>query len=159
MKTMIVISDSHGNVSALEGLSQIMKYSDYIVHLGDYQRDIKLFSRDYGDRIYSVKGNCDLGHDEQVIEVEDVKVLLTHGNAYGVKSGLTNLSLRAKELNVDLVLYGHTHLANIEVSDGITYVNPGTTSRYQAKSYAYVVIHEKKITAKIVDIREMYESI
>jgi putative phosphoesterase len=64
------------------------------------------------------------------------------------------LSYRAKELGCSLVLYGHTHYAEIIEDDGLTLVNPGAIHSPVAgtPSYAYVVIQGDKVTAKIVDI-------
>ena len=116
-------------------------------------REAKGWTREeLGAKIYSVKGNCDGGGADQIIEIEGVKVLLTHGDKYGVKNCLLNLSFRAKELGVNAVFYGHTHIANIEVIDKITFINPGCMTSFGQKSYCYAVFHQGKLTAKIVDV-------
>lgn len=152
MKKILVLSDTHGNISALEKLSNIMAESDMIFHLGDYQKDILLF-KEFQDKIYSVKGNCDGGGIDQIVQVEDLKILLTHGDRYGVKNGLYNLFLKAKELDVNVVFYGHTHDANIVNEQGIYLINPGALKGFFQKSYCYAVVYGDKITAKIVDVR------
>ena len=43
MKTILVLSDTHGNLSDMEKLKGIMAESDYVFHLGDYQSDILAF--------------------------------------------------------------------------------------------------------------------
>ena len=111
-----------------------MKESDYIFHLGDYQSDIALFSREFGDKIHSVKGNCDMGGGDEILDIEGVKIMITHGNEYGVKNGLTRLNFKAKEVGASVVFYGHTHLAKIEEFDGITFINPGTLKSFINKS-------------------------
>ncbi len=151
MKKIIVFADTHGNVSSIEGLVGIIKESDYVFHLGDYQRDILSF-REFSDKIYSVKGNCDGGGEDLIVEIEDVKLLLTHGDRYGVKSGLDALVRKAKELGVDAVFFGHTHDAYLEKHDGIYFINPGTTKGFYKKTYCYTVIQGKQITSKIVPI-------
>lgn len=40
MKKIVVISDTHGNFSCIEKLLGIMKESDYVFHLGDFEKDI-----------------------------------------------------------------------------------------------------------------------
>ena len=151
MKTLLILSDTHNNIKALEQLSSIMKDSDYIIHLGDYQKDIMLF-REYSNKIYSVKGNCDGGGEDLVLEIENTKLLLTHGDKYSVKTTLTNLLFRAKEIGANVVLYGHTHIPKIEEYDGITFINPGTLSYYGEKTYCYLVINGNKTVSKIVSI-------
>lgn len=154
MKTIVVLSDTHGNISAIERIYQILKESDYIIHLGDYQSDIMLFAREFGNKIISVKGNCDMGGGYEIIEIEGVKILITHGSDYGVKNGLTRLNFKAKEVGANVVFYGHTHISNIQEFDGVTFINPGAMKNFLNKSYCYAVAHNGKLTAKIVDITE-----
>ncbi len=153
MKSIVVVSDTHGNFSALEKLLPIMKESDYVFCLGDYQRDILAYKRELGDKIYSVSGNCDGGGGELILEIEGNKILLTHGHEYNVKSSLYRLVLRAKELGVNTVFYGHTHQSDIVCEDGITFINPGCATRFGESSYCYAVIYNGKITVTIVPIR------
>lgn len=125
MKTFIVISDSHGNLSAIERLYGIMQESDYVVHLGDYCSDMREYSEPLCEKLYCVKGNCDGGGEDFLLQVDGKKILLTHGDRYGVKSGLYKLLLRAKEVQADAVLYGHTHIAEITEIEGITFIIRG----------------------------------
>ncbi len=153
MKKIVVLSDTHGNLSLIEKLSDIIKESDYVFHLGDYERDINAFVREFGeDKIRSVKGNCDGGGEDLILDIEGLKILLTHGDRYGVKNGLLTLSLKAEELGVKAVFYGHTHIADITERKDILYVNPGTTKGFLNKTYCYCVIYHGKITAKIVSL-------
>jgi len=130
MKTLFVISDTHGNGEKIKKLLPIMEESDYVIHLGDYITDTRYLSEKVYEKLYAVKGNCDGGGDDLIIEVENKKILLTHGNRYGVKQGNLKLLLKAKEIGVDAVFFGHTHKSLAEEVDGITFVNPGTLSRY-----------------------------
>ncbi len=153
MKTIVVLSDTHGNLSSIEKISTIVHESDYVFHLGDCKSDILAFSREFGDKIHAVAGNCDGGGADEIIEIEGVKILLTHGDKYGVKNGLLKLVLRAKELGVNAVFYGHTHQADITICDGIQLINPGNTKSFIDKTYCYAVVHDGKLVAKIVPIR------
>ena len=151
MKTILFLSDTHGNLSAIQKLNGIMRDCDYIVHAGDYYHDLREWQDEYCDKIYQVKGNCDGGGGDLVFEVENVKVLLTHGDKYGVKSSIFKLLLRAKEVGANLVLYGHTHVADVLEVDGITLINPGSMSKFHDNSYCYIVINKDKIVCKIVN--------
>ena len=153
MKKIVVLSDTHGNLSAIEKLLPIIQESDYLFHLGDYERDIKLFEREFvGNKLFTVKGNCDGGGDDLVLDIENVKILLTHGDKYGVKNDLTRLKYKAEELGVNAVFYGHTHCAEVLEENGVLYVNPGTAKGFFEKTYCYAVVYNGKITAKIVAI-------
>lgn len=151
MKKILILSDTHGNIRTLEKLTGIMKDADLIFHLGDYQKDIQLY-KEFSNKIYSVKGNCDGGGKDLELDVEGVKILLTHGDKYSVKSTLTKLFFKAKEQGFSLVCFGHTHQALIEENDGIMFINPGSLSEYGYKSYCYCVIHQGKIVPKIVNL-------
>ena len=153
MKSIVILSDTHGNLSAIEKILPILKESDYVFHLGDYAKDILNFNRELGDKIYSVLGNCDWGEEDKILEIEGVKIMLTHGHEYGVKNGLTRLKFKASELGVKAVFYGHTHNADIVENEGVLYINPGNMTRVGECSYCYCVVHDKKITATIVPIR------
>ena len=151
MKTIVTISDTHGNFSAIDKILPIINENDFCFHLGDFERDILAYGKDIKSKVYSVKGNCDGGGEDQILQVENVKVLLTHGDRYNVKISLYSLFLRAKELDVNLVFYGHTHNAEIIEQEGIYLVNPGAMNKYGQSSYAYTVIHDQKIVCKIVN--------
>lgn len=154
MKTITVVSDTHGNRKALDALDTVFAESDYILHLGDTSGDGSYVRSKYPDKTYLVKGNCDpikLGEDELVIEIEGVKIFATHGHLYSAKHTLLKLAERAKELGCAAALYGHTHRADEREIDGVLLINPGTMSRYTQKSYCYLVINDKKIVCKIVE--------
>ena len=152
MKKLLILSDTHGNISAMEKLKDIMAESDYIIHLGDNEKDINLY-KEFSQKIFSVAGNCDGGGIDKIVEIEGLKILLTHGDKYGVKSTLTNLFFHAKEIGVNVVMFGHTHSALIEQIEGITFINPGALKGYFDKSYCYAVIYNGKITTKIVNVK------
>ncbi len=153
MTTITAFSDSHG-LELPSKLVEVANESNLVFFLGDGAfslGDILLHKGFYG-----VKGNCDPAgfEQEQVVEAEKVRILLTHGDKYGVKYDLTSLYMRALELNCQLVLYGHTHFGAVDECAGVTLVNPGAISscRNGAPSYAYIVVSNGKFVVKIVNI-------
>ena len=152
MKTFLILSDTHGNIAAMNTLKGIMAECDYIIHLGDYHRDLQSFSEEFCEKIYSVNGNCDGGGKDLVFEVDGKKILLTHGDRYDVKSSLYKLLLKAKEIKADVVMFGHTHIPVVEERDGILFINPGTLNGYTEKTYCYMVLTGGKAVAKIVNV-------
>ena len=154
MKTFLVLSDTHGNVTAINRLREIIGESDYLVHLGDNERDIVEYKMRFPNKVISVKGNCDGGGVDKEMTVESVKILFTHGDRHGVKNGLERLYYYSKEKGYDLVLYGHTHIASCQKAEEITFINPGTLKKYEPnKSYAYLILHQGKITCKIIEVK------
>ena len=152
MKTFIIISDSHFRTGAVGRVERLFPENDFIVHLGDGAGEMRPFAREFPEKFYVMKGNCDFsyGNDECVIEAEGVSVLCCHGHRYGVKRGLDDLVARAKELGCTVALYGHTHIANIEERDGVLCINPGALGDYAQPSYCFMAIHQGKVTPSIV---------
>lgn len=154
MKTFVVLSDSHSHRERIEKLRPLFAENDYIVHLGDGQGDMRDVAREYPEKVFSVKGNCDfsVGLDEGTIETEKLKILYCHGHKFGVKSGLERLAQYAKQKGCDVALYGHTHIADIRYVEGVLCVNPGALSSFTQPSYCYLVLHNGKATATIVNL-------
>ena len=154
MKKLVVISDSHGKINELEKLSPLFLENDYVVHLGDGSADMRPYSALAPDKFFVMQGNCDfsLALSEYVLDVEGVRIFMTHGHKYGVKTFLSGLAHAAKERDCQIALYGHTHLARIDEIDGVTCINPGTM-RYPLESggsYCYLVVHGDKFYPTIV---------
>jgi len=100
-----------------------------------------------------VPGNCDPGCTEprtKVTEIAGRKVLLTHGDGYGVKNGLANLIKKARSEEAEIVLFGHTHQAMVRQTDGLLLINPGTLEhRASCRSYAILEIADAVLSATI----------
>jgi len=150
---MLVISDTHGNYTlAMKAHSQ-SEQIDIIAHLGDGFSDAELMRELLDEQVISVAGNCDFCSSaprELLWECEGKRILLTHGDAYGVKTGLDTLKRRAREIGADLVLFGHSHLATQELYSDILFINPGTMMNASLqKSYAIVDVLPDGITASL----------
>lgn len=127
-----------------------------VIHLGDGAVDANLLNDALDMTVIHITGNCDLGSvspRELLWECEGKKLLLVHGDAYGVKNGLGRLEKRANEVGADAVLFGHTHRATITTLSGILAVNPGTLIRgSQHTTFATLEITPQGITADLYDI-------
>ena len=157
MKSIIVLSDTHGNRGDIRKLYPLFTECDCIIHLGDTSSDGSMIRSDFAGKTYLLNGNCDvprLGEDTLTLEIEGVKIFACHGDRLGVKRGTAELARRAAEEGADIALFGHTHRAVEEQKDGVTLFNPGTLSRYAAfKSYLYLAVYDKKFTGKIVELQ------
>ena len=155
MKSFIIVSDSHRNRAALNRLDAVFAECDCIIHLGDMSSDGGYVREKYPEKTIVINGNCDfdkLGDNERVIEAEGVKIFMCHGHMYSVKQTLTRLAERAKELGCGIALYGHTHEARVDDSDGVKLINPGNLSRYGSNSYCYLAVHNGTAVEKIVEL-------
>ena len=152
MKTAIVVSDTHGNVGDLKKLIPLMSENDYVLHLGDGERDLNCLPPEIKAKVINVKGNCDdcLTPTEKIVEIENVKIFLTHGHNYGVKGSLYRLLLKGKEIGASVCFYGHNHRASVEQVEGVYLVNPGNLTRYSAnKTFCFCTFSDGKFTATI----------
>ena len=127
-----VMSDSHGNMRQVKYALRAMGDVDLILHAGDFYDDGVRLSAVAPVRVVAVVGNCDMRADgplEEVLEAGGKRILLTHGHRYGVKYGLQSLAERARVLQADVVVFGHTHIAHVSTEDGILFLNPGSCFR------------------------------
>ena len=120
--TLLVLSDSHGRPDRIDEAIRRVR-PDGILFAGDGLRDLTRLEIPEGCPLWAVSGNCDwlsspliIGGNvfqpetEELITVEGVRILLTHGHRYDVKSGPTRAIYRAMELEADVLVYGHTHI-------------------------------------------------
>jgi putative phosphoesterase len=153
---ILVISDTHDNFSLALKACQRAEPFDLLIHLGDGADDASLLDDALDVQVIHVAGNCDFGSAsprELLWESEGKKLLMMHGDAYGVKSGLGLLEKRAGEAGVDAVLFGHTHRARITSLSGILAVNPGTLiGSAQQKSFAILEVTPTGISALLHSI-------
>lgn len=145
---LFVISDTHGKLDRVRDVYKRLHGVDFLIHLGDFQKDASKLEEEFGIDVISVKGNMDgsfSSKDFQVIETEFGRLLLTHGHMENVKVSLQNLLYRAKELDCKAALFGHTHAPFYDQVDGIYLLNPGSLSmpRDSAKA-SYGIVNTKK---------------
>ncbi len=114
---ILVFSDSHGRVNKIRAvLEKQIKKPDAVIFFGDGLNDFD--SIDLGNTpFYAVSGNCDRTSffeypsepPEKMLSLCGLKIMITHGHLYSVKSGLSRLVYSALEKGADIVLFGHTH--------------------------------------------------
>ena len=80
---ILVLSDSHGNISNMEEAVEREK-PDMILHLGDCWRDAERLAERYPDiPMEHVPGNCDCRPEEpaeKLLFLGDCRVLICHGH-------------------------------------------------------------------------------
>jgi len=143
---LLVLSDSHRNISRMRHAVN-QTNPDAILHLGDHIDDAQTLRQEFQSIVFHiVKGNCDFqatGKDELFMIIGGVKIFMTHGHKYGVKSGLAALVERSRQLGADLSLYGHTHRALLRDERGLWLMCPGQMERHDNRltaSYGVVTI-------------------
>ncbi|WP_026528506.1 YfcE family phosphodiesterase [Butyrivibrio sp. VCD2006] len=156
---LLVISDSHGYPGFAKKAIEKEAPFDILVHCGDIQEPITSITGENPPyEVKIVRGNCDYGNSlplDEEFKAGFLSVWATHGNAYNVKyeENLKTLKEAAKSRHADLVLFGHSHYAEIVVDkeEKITLVNPG--------SICYPQVTGDKATYAVITIKDDYDII
>ncbi len=142
---VVVVSDTHGSITAWRSIVNLVGRDHLFLHLGDILYhgprnplpdgyDPKSLAEELKNyRIDFVRGNCDADVDAMVLGLPEIpeiaeetfgnwKVLMTHGE------DLEDERAIAKGHNVDVLLRGHTHIPKIEKHDEVIVINPGSPS-------------------------------
>lgn len=149
---IIVLSDSHGDRMTIEHVAK--EAADAYFHCGDSEI---AESDPVFQSMFKVRGNCDMDHafpNEVEATVGTKKVWMVHGHHHNIKSSLMTLFYKANEKEVDIVLFGHSHLYGAEVRDGILFVNPGSVLLPRGGNPAtYAVIEwDEEVTVTFKDL-------
>ena len=152
-----VVSDTHGAKNAIRRVKKAIANADVLIHLGDNIADLKYIKEDFKGEVYGVNGNCDFTSNfpiEQIVEIEGKRFFITHGHKYGVKYDISTIFYKGKELGVDAVLFGHTHVKVIDQEEGVWIINPGSTSlpKDRSESMAFIEIKNNSIYAYTKDL-------
>lgn len=126
-----VISDTHGDMPAISLAVAAVGAVDLWIHAGDYSQDGSFLAEITGVPVVTAAGNCD-GHTaakiDEFITIANKKIWVTHGHRYKVKYGEQELLWWARQYEVDIVVYGHTHVADITWQQELLIFNPGSAS-------------------------------
>ena len=130
---ILVLSDSHSAMRFMRACVDAIK-PQAIVHLGDYYDDGETLKELYPHiELHQVPGNCDRYRcppwvqERLCYSVCGVRLFMTHGHKYAVKTNTAKLEAEARVLHAKAALYGHTHIAECRRDDtGMWILNPGT---------------------------------
>ena len=158
---IIVMSDTHGNYSALESIIMRNTDADRFIHLGDGERELDRFIVSHeiiSQKIIHVAGNCDylsFSQDVFTLPVMEHKIFAAHGHQFGVKSSLERLKAIARSNGCDIVLYGHTHERFQSYEDGMWIMNPGSAACPRdgnRPSFGHIDISPAGVVTNITDV-------
>ena len=173
MKLMIA-SDLHGSAYYVNLLCERMKAEapERLVLLGDllYHGPRNGIPRGYDTpkvadmlnaitpRPICIRGNCDGEVDQMVLDfpmLEEQGVLFADGRCFFLTHG-HHLEEAARRLTGgDVIFYGHTHLPDFTLRDGIYYVNPGSVScPKDGTAHSYLICEHAALTCKDVETGE-----
>jgi putative phosphoesterase len=157
MSKILIVSDSHGITKELEELKERHRNEvGLMIHCGD--SELTADGR-YMDGFAAVRGNCDfdLMYPLERIEVMDgLKIYVTHGHKYSVKSSLMRLHYRAREVDANIVCFGHSHILGAEMIAGVLFINPGSIllpRERREKTYVILDVREGKATLSVFELK------
>ena len=152
-----VISDTHGDQAAIRQIVKMATDIDMWLHAGDCSQDAEYLAGLVAVPVLAAKGNCD-GHTtarlNEFVDFLGYKIWLTHGHRYGVKQGIQELLAVAKENDIKIAIYGHTHVPDNRWCEGVFIFNPGSaTSSYgNHGTYGVLEIVDHQVVGSIVEL-------
>lgn len=142
---LLVISDTHRHIGPVIDLLQGDHRFDRILHLGDMVQDALDLESLFDLPLDVVSGNCDWGsagvRHHEVLELAGKRIFMTHGHMEHVKAGDGLLRKIATKENYDVILYGHTHHADVQYEGDCILMNPGSIGLPRDGAPSYGVIH------------------
>lgn len=156
---LIVLSDTHLKTGEIPGqLQSLLKDCDLIVHAGDFS-SVKAYNAfNASGKLKAVSGNDDSSELKQLLperlkfEVEGVKIGVVHEGGLSVMD-TTAQGYLAKEMEVDVLIFGHLHRPLIERKD-VMLVCPGspTKPRMSNPSVVEIIIEKGSIEGRILTL-------
>lgn len=139
-------------------LLDMLASSDMTVHAGDFV-SLQCYN-ELGDisRLVAVAGNMDAYELKQILprhttfEADGIRIGVTHRGQLSM-TDVTGLGYLAREMEVDLLIFGHLHTPRIQKTGDITLLCPGspTAPRFSQPSAAEISIQEGNASAVIVN--------
>ena len=158
-----VMSDSHGNTEYIKRVIDFAEKenTNFIIHLGDNYSDMEEFNL---PNIIKIPGVYDEEYYNHLIKhriiknFEKLRSLLSHTKVSHVNDLPTDKKpeelIEKKE--IDLLLYGHTHIPEVKFENGVLFVNPGHLRKEDKKGYpptfAVLELKEREVIVKILKI-------
>ncbi len=141
---IIVMSDSHSAYGRVLDIVRQNQDADLFIHLGDGEEEYDRVAAAFPDKKFlGVKGNndwCSQKPPQACINCDGVKIFYTHGDMFSVKFGLDRIIREGVNQEVDVVLYGHTHVARKDYVDGRMILNPGSVADGSMTPAGYMVL-------------------
>lgn len=160
---IIVISDTHIPITATTlpvPLIDHLKNCDMIIHAGDVvEKSLLDQLRGYGE-LRCVRGNMDseelkkVNPEKLIFEVEGKKIGVTHGKG-SYHDMIPTLKDIFKGHDLDMIIFGHTHVPMNQKIDDVLFFNPGSPTDLvfcDCRTFGMIDIHGGLISSHIVRI-------
>jgi len=158
MTRIIALSDTHlEDEELLPAVVALARNADIILHAGDFVSAGCYAALAELGRLEAVRGNSDsfelkrLLPERKVITVDGIRIGLVHMASHG--SDLVGAEMMAREMDVDVLVFGHIHRPLVEKGRKLL-ICPGSTTlpRMSAPSVAELEIIDGKVLGNIIPI-------
>ena len=156
---LIAISDTHLKTGEIpQQLQELIEESDIVVHAGDFSTIDAYNAFNTGGKLKAVFGNDDVPELRKLLperlkfEVEGVKIGVVHEGGLSVND-MTAQGYLAKEMGVDILIFGHLHRPLIEKTD-VMLICPGspTKPRMSDPSAVEIIIEKGSVNVRILTL-------
>jgi uncharacterized protein len=158
MVRIFALSDTHLEDGTLPpAVAMLANGADIILHAGDFVSTKTYEALAELGRLEAVRGNSDcpelkrLLPERRVIDMDGIKIGLVHMASHG--SDLVGAEMMAREMDVQVLVFGHIHRPLIEKGKKLL-ICPGSTTlpRMSAPSAAELEIIDGSISGRIIPI-------
>lgn len=156
---LIALSDTHMKTGDIPPqLQTLLEECDLVVHAGDFSTKEAYEAFNSTGKLKAVYGNDDVPELKQLLperlkfEVEGVRIGVIHEGGLSVMD-TTSQGYLAKEMEVDILIFGHLHRPLIEKKD-VMLVCPGspTKPRMSNPSVVELVIENGIVNGRIIPL-------
>ena len=155
-----LISDTHipdRRVNIPQKVLETFEGVDLIIHAGDITSSSVIEELEEIAPVVAVEGNMDRVHGDielpvsKIIEVEGHKIGVIHGEVYP-RGDTQQLYYHALQLGVNILVSGHSHVAQLEKIKDVLLINPGspTNPRLSDPSVALMEINGNDISIEFI---------
>lgn len=156
-----LISDTHIPDRARiipEKVLASFKDVDLIIHAGDLTTTRVIDELEEIAPVIAIQGNMDRVAglrlpNAKVIEAEGVKIGVVHGEVYP-RGDTQQLLYLARQLDVNILVSGHSHQPKIEQVEDVLLLNPGSpiVPRLADRTVMLLEINDKNVDVEIIKI-------
>lgn len=142
---ILIVSDTHGSLCNFDKVVARESDIDMLLHMGDVEHDEDYMEAVMGCPVHIVAGNNDFFSGlpcEEELQIGKYKIFMTHGHGYYVSAHTRRLKEAARRRQADIVMYGHTHRPDIDTSEDVIAINPGSLSypRQEDRKATYIIM-------------------
>ncbi len=156
---LIALSDTHMKTGEIPSqLQTLLEECDLIVHAGDFSTLEAYTAFNSSGKLKAVSGNDDVPELKRLLperlkfEIEGIKIGVIHEGGLSVMD-TTSQGYLAREMEVDILIFGHLHRPLIEKKD-VMLVCPGspTKPRMSNPSVVELVIEKGFVNGRIIPL-------